>query len=160
MLKLIKSHKFEFIMILLSCYLFLHTYIGSDWASHYSADPIGTAAMPRFYLILLVLCSILVLFSKAKKPIEKEDKDQENEIPTLNLSQTIIFGLFALTTILYIYSAWYIGVFVSTLAYLLIWLRVFGNSIKVTLIFSVLGTVTIYFLMNLAQVFFPDGLLF
>lgn len=160
MLRLIKTNKMEFSLIFIGCYLFIHTYIGSDWASHYSADPVGTAAIPRFYLILLVICSILILMSKKRKPKEVADEKQEKEIPVLNLSQSFIFYLFALTTILYIYATWYIGLFVSTLIFLLAWLTVFGNSVKRTLILSIIGTVGIYLLMNLAQVFFPDGLLF
>lgn len=160
MLKLIKSNKMEFTLILLGCFLFAYTYIGSDWASHYSADPIGTAAIPRFYLILLVICSILILLSKKDETNTKEEKDQKKEIPTLDLSQTIILYLFAFTAILYIYATWYIGLFVSTFVFLLMWLAIFGNDIKRTLILSIFGTLGIYFLMNLAQVFFPKGILF
>jgi len=152
----------EITLILIGCFLFIHTFIGSDWASHYSADPVGTAAMPRFYLITLVICSVLILISQKKKTKEQKiaEGKEKREIPSLDLSQTFIFMLFALTTILYIYSTWYIGLFVSTLAFLLLWLTVFGNSIKRTLILSIFGTIVIYLLMNLAQVFFPDGLLF
>jgi len=159
-LRLIKSNKMEFTLILIGCFLFIHTYIGSDWASHYSADPVGTAAMPRFYLVLFVICSFLIVISKNKKSREIGDEERKKEIPSLNLLQIIIFYLFALTTILYIYATWYIGLFTSTLTFLLVWLYVFGNGIKKTLIFSIIGTIAIYLLMNLAQVFFPDGLLF
>jgi magnesium-transporting ATPase (P-type) len=150
----------EFTLILIGCFLFVHTYIGSDWASHYSADPVGTAAMPRFYLVLLVICSFLIVISKNKKSQEIGNEERKKGIPSLNLLQTIIFYLFALTAILYIYATWYIGLFITTLTFLLVWLYVFGNDIKRTLIFSIIGTIAIYLLMNLAQVFFPDGLLF
>lgn len=159
-LKLIKSNKMEFILALLGCYLLADTYISSDWVSHYSADPIGTAAIPRFCLMLLIACSVLLLILKNKKLLGKKNKEQANEIPTLDLSQTFVFSLFALSTIAYIYSTWHIGLFVSTLIYLLIWLKVFGNSIKITFILSIAGTGAIYFLMNIAQVFLPEGLLF
>lgn len=150
----------EFTLILLGCFLFIYTYIGSDWASHYSADPVGTAAIPRFYLILLIICNILILFSHKKQNKVQVDKDQNKEMPTLNFSQSMILYLFAFTTILYIYATWYIGLFVSTFIFLLAWLTIFGNGIKRTLVLSILGTLGIYILMNLAQVFFPEGILF
>lgn len=137
------------IIFIVSLLLLINSYV-SSWASSFSPDPAGPAFLPRVVLILLLLSSFLLL--RRKKRLLSEY--------SLNASKTWFFLLFVVTSATLPYSSWKIGIDISIFIYLSFWMYLTGfKPITRIIVYSMLGTIFIIYLLRVAGAYIPHSLI-
>lgn len=145
---------FEVLLFVIASALLIHTFTAS-WVLAYTADSLGTAFLPRVALIIILVASAILIIQKYRS------QEKEEGVEPFHLFSLVIY---IFSAILYIFGVYYIGLFITTFSFLLIWQLAFGvkRFLKVQkLVFiSLVGSASIYFLMSLAGVYFPRAMLF
>lgn len=145
---------FEVLLLVIASLLLYHTFTAS-WILAYTADTLGTAFLPRLALFIILVASTILLIQKYRT------KEREKKIESIHLLGLVIY---IASAILYILCVYYIGLFMTTFSFLFIWQLAFGVkrflAIYKLVLISLVGSVSIYFLMNLAGVYFPRAILF
>lgn len=143
-------------LFLISSFFLIHSFT-SQWSLSYTPGLLGTASLPRacIYLMFIGVLGNFIHCRFYGFSIEPEYR--------INVKEILITVIFTISIIIYIYSVYYIGLLVSTILFLLIWQIIFGVTYKNYVYFlltTLIGSIIIYYLVNIANVFLPKSILF
>jgi len=148
-LKLLKEKPIELFLLIFCTYLLATTYY-ADWVRH-SDDLIDPVTLPRLVLFLIVFILIVLLIIKA------QDRDEEYRV---NIKEAILLVSFTAVSVLLIHVIHLLGIFVSVLLFLIIWMYFFGYRKPVMLaVLSLGGATAVYYLVDFSGIYIPRTIL-